>query len=193
MHPFTPFITEEIYQSMPNKIGYIINSTWPTIDVEHKYENDKIYFDKVMDVIKAIRNIKAERGVAPSKKVNIYLVDSAVEDKDSIYIQKLAGVGEVFFIKDKSTLDSNIISLFGSYGEIAVLLGDLVDLEEEKKRLTAELKTAQSELDRATKMLSNQGFVAKAPKALIDKENQKKADYEEKVQKLKEQLEALNK
>ncbi len=191
MHPFTPFITEQIYQSLPTTKGTIVLSAWPTYDKKHAYHKERVYFEKVMDAIKAIRNMKAERGVAPSKKVNVYFVASDVNKKDVPYIQKLAGVGEVFFIDDKSGLDSNIVSLFGSYGEIAVLLGDLVDIEEEIKRLEEELKVTDSEIMRSTKLLSNQGFVAKAPKALIDKETTKKADYEQKREKLISQLAAL--
>ena len=146
-----------------------------------------------MEAIKAIRNLKAERGVAPSKKLNIYLVASSVVKKDVVYIQKLAGVGEVCFIDDKSGLDSNVVSLFGGYGEIAVLLGDLVNFEEEIARLSQELARTQSEIDRATKLLANQGFVAKAPKDLIDKEMQKQADYRQQADKLIEQIESLKK
>lgn len=191
MHPFTPFITEQIFQCLPTTKGTIVLSDWPTYDKKYAYHKERVYFEKVMDAIKSIRNMKAERGVAPSKKVNIYFVASDINKKDVPYIQKLASVGEVFFIDDKSGLDSNIVSLFGSYGEIAVLLGDLVDIDEEIKRLEEELKVTDSEIMRSTKLLSNQGFVAKAPKALIDKETQKKADYEQKRAKLVSQLDAL--
>lgn len=193
MHPFVPFITEQIYQSLPTTKGTIVTAQWPTYDKKTVFSREAAEFSKVMEAIKAIRNLKAERGVAPSKKLNIYLVASSVAKKDVVYIQKLAGVGEVCFIDDKSGLDSNVVSLFGGYGEIAVLLGDLVNFEEEIARLSQELAHTQSEIDRATKLLANQGFVAKAPKALIDKEIQKQADYRQKADKLIEQIESLKK
>ncbi|MEG1608300.1 MAG: valine--tRNA ligase, partial [Clostridia bacterium] len=188
MHPFTPFITEEIFQNLPNTKESIVISPWPIAEKKYNFKNEAVEFEKVMDVVKAVRNIKAERGVAPSKKINIHLIASTINDKDKIYIQKMAGVEQVFLDSDRSNIDGKIVSMFGSYGELDVPLGDLVDPIAEQKRLQAELDLTNSEIARSQKMLANQGFVAKAPKELIAKENEKLAVNIAKAKKLEDEI-----
>ena len=191
MHPFTPFITEEIYKYLPTTKGSIVISAWPEANKKYAFAKERKEFEKVMDLIKTIRNMKAERNVAPSKKVAIYLMNSTLKAKNVAFIQKLAGVNEVTFIQDKSALDKNMVSMFGSYGEVIVPLGELVDLQAEKARLQAELKVVESEIKRSQGMLSNPGFVAKAPKPLIEKEENKLRDYLDKKEKLVAQIESM--
>ncbi|MEG1535821.1 MAG: valine--tRNA ligase [Clostridia bacterium] len=191
LHPFTPFITEEIYQNLVGDDKSIMTAEWPVVDKKFAYSKEKKEFELAMDVIKAIRNAKVEKGVAPSKKVSIYLFNSKVKSKDVIYIKKLAGVEDVTFIDDKKSLSGKMVSLFGNYGEIDIALGDLVDIDKEIARLNDELSTTNNEIARAEKMLSNQGFVAKAPKALIEKENEKLAAYREQSLKLAAQIASL--
>lgn len=188
MHPFTPFVTEQIYQSLPTTKGYIAVSEWPTVEKRYVYKKEREEFEKVMDVIKAVRNIKAERGVAPSKKVQIYLVDSTVDSKNIHYIQKLGGVEDVVFVQDKSQVEGKTVTSFGSFGQLELPLGDLIDFEQERKRLKEELDVTNSEIERSEKMLSNQGFVAKAPKILIEKEKEKLNNNRAKALKLQEEI-----
>lgn len=188
MHPFTPFVTEQIYQSLPTTKGYIAVSEWPTVEKKYVYKKEREEFEKVMDVIKAVRNIKAERGVAPSKKVQIYLVDSTVDFKNIHYIQKLGGVEDVVFVQDKSQVEGKTVTSFGSFGQLELPLGDLIDFEQERKRLKEELNVTNSEIERSEKMLSNQGFVAKAPKILIEKEKEKLNNNRAKALKLQEEI-----
>ncbi|MCX4362993.1 MAG: valine--tRNA ligase, partial [Clostridia bacterium] len=108
-----------------------------------------------------------------------------------VYIYKLAGVENIEFLSDKTSVEEKIVSLFGDFGEIAVPLGDLVDAQKEIERLSGELEYTLKEVERSQKMLSNQGFVAKAPKALIDKEKEKLAANEEKAQKLKAEIQNI--
>lgn len=191
MHPLVPFITEEIYKSMPNTKGTIMLSSWTQAEKKYSYSKERAYFEKVMEAIRAIRNMKAEKGVAPSKKVNIFLVASPIKEKEAVYIQKLAGVENIYFAEDKSIISGKTVSLFGSYGEIVVPLGELVDFEKEIGRLTAELEKTNSEIKRSEGLLANTGFTAKAPKALIEKEEQKLAANREKAAKLQNQLDSM--
>ncbi len=186
MHPFVPFITDEIYKSLPTtkKNKSVVIASWPQVNKKYKYTKESEEFEYAMEAIKAIRNMKAEKGVAPSKKVNIYLVNSTVNPKDISYVCKLASVENAEFVQDKNGINQKLVSLFGSFGEIAVPLGELVDFDKEIQRLTAEYEKTLSEVERSTKLLSNQGFVAKAPKALIDKEQSKLQGYKEQAEKL---------
>ncbi|MDE6189166.1 MAG: valine--tRNA ligase, partial [Clostridia bacterium] len=193
MHPFVPFITEEIYKSLPTTKKSIVISDWPSVNKKYNYAKESAEFAKAMEAVKAIRNMKAEKGVAPSKKITAYFVASSINTKDVNYICKLASVEKVEFVDSKSGIDENIVSLFGDFGEIAVPLGDLVDVQKEIARLQGEYDIAVSEIERCNKMLSNQGFVAKAPKALIDKEKEKLVNYQEKARKLKTEIDALSK
>ncbi len=191
MHPYIPFVTEEIYQNLPTTKGTIVLAKWPEAEKKYAYAKERKEFECVMEVIKAIRNMKAERNVAPSKKVSISLFNSQIKAKNVCYIQKLAGVSDVNFIDSKEGLDKNSVSLFGSYGEIIVPLGELVDLAQEKARLEQELKVMEKEIARSKGMLANPGFVSKAPKALIEKEEEKLKANTEKYNKLKAQIESM--
>ena len=193
MHPFVPFITDEIYKSLPlsKKSKSVVIASWPQVNKKYNYNKESAEFANAMEAIKAIRNMKAEKGVAPSKKVNIYLVASNVNPKDVAYIQRLASVDKAEFVEDKNGIDQKLVSLFGSFGEIAVPLGELVDISKEIERLTSEHERIVKEVERSTKLLSNQGFVAKAPKALIDKEQAKLVSYKEQEAKLLAELNNL--
>ena len=156
------------------------------------FRSESAQFECVMDAVKALRNMKAERNVAPSKKVRVYLLESPIKDKECVYLYRLAGVESVEFIQDKSGLSGlKTVSLFGSYGEMLVPLGDLIDIAEEIARLEQELAKAAAEIARSEQLLANQGFVAKAPAALVDKEKDKLAANRAKSDKLARQLEAM--
>ncbi len=191
MHPFVPFITEEIYKNLPTTKKSIVISSWPAVNKKYNYTKESGEFAKAMEAVKAIRNMKAEKGVAPSKKIKAYFIASAINPKDVSYIYKLAGVEHAEYLQDKSAISEKIVSLFGDFGEIAVPLGDLVDAQKEIERLSGDLAYTQKEVERSQKMLSNQGFVAKAPKALIDKEKEKLISNQEKARKLQLEIENL--
>ena len=191
MHPFVPFITEEIYQNLPTTSGTIMLAQWPQYEKKYTYSKDRAYFENVMDAIRAIRNMKAEKGVVPSKKVNIHIVASPVREKEADYIRKLAGVDKIDFCADKTGISGKTVSLFGGFGEIVVPLGEIVDIDKEIEKLSKELEHTVSEIKRSEGLLSNAGFTSKAPKALIDKEEQKLQANKDKAAKLKEQLASM--
>ena len=191
LHPFTPFITEKIYQSLTDgKEGALIAAEWPkitNIDVSGAEE-----FEYVMEIIKGIRNIRQEMNVAPSKKINVFFktkeADRYIIDGAKSYIEKLAGVLKVEYTDGIVEKTSVIIT---KIAEIQIPFGELVDIAVEIERLEKELKAIDGEIVRAQKMLNNVGFVAKAPEKLIAAEKQKLTDYKEKADKISAKIKEL--
>ncbi|MBQ7164237.1 MAG: valine--tRNA ligase [Clostridia bacterium] len=191
LHPFVPFITEEIYRNLPDCDGSIMVSAFPKYDSKHAYRKDAANMEAVMEIIKTVRNIKAQVGAAASKKAQLFVVTETlakVINNCRVYIEKLAGVSEITFVSGKDAVEGKIISQVLKECELYVPLGELVDTEKEIARLKAELERINGEIDRATAKLGNAGFVAKAPKALIDGEHEKLVKYREMKEKIEAQI-----
>ena len=148
-----------------------------------------------MEIIKTIRNIRAEKQIPPSKKVAISIIandsDKTLINGAISYINKLAGVDKINYIENSEQLDVLCVSAVTKIAELFIPLGELVDIAKERDRITAEIDKMDSELERSKKMLSNKGFLDRAPKALIDKEIEKQNNYKEIKEKLISQLESL--
>ncbi len=194
LHPFVPFITDEIYSFTKYAKSSIMVSEWPEIVKKYNYKKERETFEKVMDIIKDIRNLRVEMNVKPSLKIDLIIapsVDIKVLDTIMPYIIKMANIGRVTYIKDKQEITEKVSVILSDFGDILVPLGNLVDNEKEIARLTKELQDTNSEIERATKMLNNQGFIARAPKQLVDKEKEKLANYTSLAEKIKIQIEEL--
>lgn len=176
MHPFIPFVTEEIYQYIPRKKKQaLMVQDWPKYNKKLNYHKESVAFEGIMEIIKAIRNVRNEMNVVPSKRIKVFLKageHKAVIEKLSLYLEKLAGVGEVIMIDEKPE-DNKLSSLVTSFAEVFIPLGELIDTDKEIARLNKELEGVIKEIERGENMLGNAGFVAKAPKQLIDKEKEK--------------------
>lgn len=196
LHPFIPFITEKLYLSLPHCSESIMISDWPVQDSTLVYENDAIQFENIMEIIKAIRNMRAEKNIAPSKRITLYVkanADSVKLIKESYsYLEKLAGIQEIKIINNAKEIEGLTVSLVTVLAELFVPMGELVDMAKEKERLQGEIDKAQKEILRAEGMLNNQGFVSRAPEKLIDAEKQKIVKFKELKQKLEAQLESMN-
>jgi len=194
LHPFIPFVTEEIYTHIPKIKGSIMVSDFPKYNAKFAYRKEKANTEKIMDVIKSVRAIKLETGAAPSAKVDMYVVtENKKLIKDStIYFNKLINVNEVKFVDSKENINEKVVSKILDGIEIYIPLGELVDTEKELARLKGELEKAESEIKRAEGKLSNQGFVAKAPKALIDSEKAKVQKFTEIRDKIIASINELN-
>ena len=194
MHPFAPFITEEIYKSMPNAGKALIIANFPRYNAKNNYSTSVRDIEPIKDVIKNVRNIKAKVGAAPSKKVTLYVKteNKKLFKNGAMYIEKLAGVSNLEFLDENQTLNEKFVSQVIPSAEIFVPLGDLVDIESEIKRLNGELNTVENEIKRANGKLSNSGFLDKAPKALVDNEREKLNKYLEMREKLVKQIKDLN-
>lgn len=195
LHPAMPFITEEIFTHLSDE-ETITTSAWPVFDealVNKEAENDMAF---VIEAIKGLRNVRAEMNVPPSRKAKVicYIAEDAKKafNAGSAYIEKLASASEVEFIADKANVPANAVSLVVKGGELFMPLLDLVDKEKELERLNKELKKLEGEIDRIDKKLGNQGFVAKAPAAVIDAEKEKRVKYVEMLEAVKVRIEALN-
>ena len=190
MHPFVPFITEKVYKDIPNAKGTIMLSDFPRYSNKLNFFASTKEIEYVKEVIKNIRNIKAKLGAAPSKKVNLFVKTENVKPfkNGAVYIQKLAGVADIEFISDKSCLTEKVVSQVIDGAELFIPLGELVDIASEIERLTKELNVVESEIARANSKLSNNGFLEKAPKSLVDSEKAKRDKYIDMREKLIKQL-----
>ena len=188
MHPIVPFITDEIYRNLPGRRQSIMLTDWPEADKKYNYTAERRRFEKVIELIRALRNMKAEKGVVPAKKVNLYLVSDVVTARDADYVRRLAGVENIVF---GSKPEGKTVSLVGAYGTAYVPLGELVDIDAEIARLDKQLAATLAEIERGEKLLANKGFVAKAPRALIDKETAKLAANRQKADDIRKQADAL--
>jgi len=193
MHPITPFITEEIYQSLPIHQESIMIESFPKANDEFDFAVERNIIDGVVDLVSKIRNARAEMNVAPSKQVNLFIKPQQ-EFADIVsataYIEKLVNAKVVFV--DTFNEEKQVVSVVANCAEAQIPMGDLIDFDKEKERIKKELATTEQEIARAKGKLNNQGFVAKAPPQLIEAEKQKLVSYEEIKQKLLDRLKELS-
>ncbi len=193
LHPFIPFVTEEIYSHLPGTEGSIMVSEFPRYNMKFSYRKERAAMEKIMDVVKSVRAIKLETGAAPSAKVDLFVVTESKKllSDCSLYLNKLCNVGKIAFISSKDELTEKVVSKILDGFELYIPLGELVDTEKEIARLKAEIEKTENEIARANGKLSNQGFVSKAPKALIEGEKAKVQKFTEIREKLLVSLKEL--
>ncbi|MGI6153800.1 MAG: valine--tRNA ligase [Christensenellaceae bacterium] len=193
LHPFMPFITEEIYTSLPNAEETIMTAAWPR--PEHSYPKEAQMMDSVMELIRGIRNIRAEMNVSPKNKASIAVLTDNGEAVSacSEYIKKLAFADSVDVISDKGQIPPNSVSVTGALGEAFMPLGELIDIKKEIERIKKEIEGNDKEIKRAEGKLKNKGFTDKAPAQVVEEEKEKLAKYVDIAQKLSERLAYLEK
>ncbi len=194
LHPFIPFVTEEIYGYLPGERGRIIAAEYPRYNTKLSYKKEAKTFEGIIDLIKAVRAMKTEVGCPPSRKVRLFLV---TEQKRLLSVNKqsilrLAGASEIDFIEKGEEAGEKTVSHVCEIGHLFVPLGELVDIEKEKARLEKELDRVMGEIARADGKLLNKNFVAKAPQKLVDDERAKKEKYLDMKGKIEKQLRLLN-
>ncbi len=195
LHPFMPFITEEIWQALPHRGASITIAPWP----EGAGRADDVAEPQVsalMEAIRAIRNIRAEMGVAPSRRIELTVVPAgaewgAVYKSGAPYLLALAGGQEVKLATANPFDKGEAVSIVVTGAEIHLALSELVDIEDEVKRLQAEQKAVCAEIERARVKLENEGFRAKAPAALIAAEETKLSLHLDKLAQLEKRLAEL--
>lgn len=175
LHPIIPFITEEIYSNIPQVNESIVVSDYPKYNSKFVYRKDRVAAETVMAMIKELRNLRAQVNAPMSKKIDLYIVteDKKLVNRTSSYIEKLAGVNSISFIKSKGDLNEKVLSVMLAGYEIYVPLGELVDVNKELERLKSELSKINEEVKFSQNKLNNPGFAAKAPKPVVDKEREK--------------------
>ena len=177
LHPYMPFITEEIYQAIPHKSESIMIAAYPQFDAELNYADAEEDVERIIACITAIRTRRAEMNVPPSKKAKLYVVTKYAEtfNRAAKILEKLASASEVILTDGYDSDDAVMIAT--DAGRLYIPLAEVIDFEKEKARLTAEMKKNDGEIERIEKKLSNEGFVAKAPAAVIDGERAKLKKY----------------
>ncbi|MEG2003714.1 MAG: class I tRNA ligase family protein, partial [Clostridia bacterium] len=178
LHPFMPFITEEIWCSLPHSGESIVISDYPKFDAQLEFFTDEQQMTAVIAAIRAVRNCRSERNVAPSKKTRLYIKteNHAIFEHCERYFTFLASATEIEFVDDEKSLPACVQAITDK-ATIFIPTGEMVDIEQEKLRLRKDLEKAQNEIDLVNHKLQNAAFVAKAPSAVVDAEKEKLKKY----------------
>ncbi len=197
LHPFMPFLTEAVYRSVPGTEGTIMLSSWPQADDGLRFEKEARQMEDVMDVIRAVRNLRAEMNVAVGRRAHLLVRaheghEQAMAESGS-FLMRLAWASGVTLIGPDEAAPAGTVSCVCDAAEVYIPLGDLVDIDKEIARLTKEADGTAKEIERAEAKLSNPGFTGKAPAQLVAKEREKLEANRLKLQNLGARIEELGK
>ncbi len=191
LHPFMPFITEEIWLTLPHDGKTIMLSSYPEYDEKLNFASDEAEFERIMKAVRAIRNRRAEMNVPPSKKAEVF-IDTPFEStfiSNTVYMERLAYASGVTVCAGVEI--DGAVQVVTEDAKIYIPMNELVDFEAEKARLSKELEEAEKDLEFFNRKLSNPGFLAKAPAAVVEKDKASAAKISEKIKMLKTSLEKL--
>ena len=196
LHPFIPFITEEIYQALPHEAESICIANWPKVNKEYDNDNAIESLDDMIEIITAIRNERAKANKAPSKPIDIsiYAKDQNVKDmikSTTNYLTRFTNPKNLVFLDNDIEAKGNVVVVL-KMAKLYIPTSDLVDKDEVIKKLLATKTKLESELERSKKMLSNEAFVSKAPQAKIDAEKAKQVEYQAQYEEVIKSLNDLN-
>ena len=194
LHPIMPFITEEIYTKLYNEDESIMISNWPKYEEKYNFKEEEQKIEKIKEIIIGIRNIRNNMNVHPSKKSKLVFVTEEykkVIENSKAFLEKLGFANEIIVQNNKDGIDSNAISILLDGIETYIPFEELVDLEAEKQRLQEEKQKLIYEVERCEKMLSNPGFVNKAPEAKVNAEKEKLEKYKAMLENTEERLKNL--
>ena len=194
LHPFMPFITEEIYQSLPHfeNNESIMISSYPVAESKYDFSLDEENMERVIEAIREIRARRNEMNVPPSRKAKIFISTKYKESFNTAtasFFEKLASASEVEFVEEYES--EGAVQIITHAATIYIPMAEMIDTEKEKARLNAELLKVQGEIDRLVKKLSNQEFISKAPEKVVNGEKEKLAKYESTKQGVLDALNAL--
>ena len=192
LHPFMPFITEEIFCALPTGEETIMTSQWPLYTDTLSFPEEEKKMAVICSAIKSVRNIRTEMNVPPSRRASMIIVteDKELFESGTLFYEKLAGAKDVLVTDSEESVPDGSVSVIVEGAKIFMPMDELIDTEKEKARLTKEKERLESEIDRVEKKLANKGFVEKAPAKLIEEEKAKGVKYKEMYEKV---LEALSK
>ncbi len=194
LHPFMPFITEEIWQTLPHDGESIMVSPWPVYDENYVFSKDEENMEHIMTAVRAVRNRRAEMNVPPSKKARLDIVTKEQElfSDGAKYFQRLASASGVAVSDDENVFElDGSVSVVTDIATIYLPMAELVDFEAERKRLNKELEEVEKKLSQINGKLSNQGFLAKAPANVIEEQKVNQAKLSEKAELLKASIAKL--
>ena len=194
LHPIMPFITEEIYTKLYNNDESIMISSWPQYSEEFNFAKEEKQIEKIKQIIIGIRNIRTNMNVHLAKKSTLIFVTENDEEMiidSQEFIKKLGFADKIIVQGNKNNIPQNAMSVLSEELEVYLPFDELVDIEEEKKRLQGEKQKLEAEVERASKMLSNPGFVNKAPENKIKEEKEKLEKYKQMLENVEERLSKL--
>ncbi|MBR6682486.1 MAG: valine--tRNA ligase [Clostridia bacterium] len=192
LHPFMPFITEEIWQTLPHTGESIMVSDYPVYKSELNFEKEEVIMNRLITAIRAVRNRRSEMNVPPSRKAALIIVSPYADtynEKTEMFFVKLASASQIEYADSYD--DENAVQIITDSAKIYIPLADMVDFDKEKERLEKEKAKALSEIERFEKKLSNESFVAKAPAAVVEGEKAKLASQKEILAGIEKALEKL--
>ena len=194
LHPFMPFITEEIWQALPHEGDFLMLSDWPKADPALDFPQEEQAMEIIMDAIRAVRTRRSEMNVPPSKKAHLTVAtkEEQVFNLGVPFLKKLAYASDVAIVPaDQAPAAAGMVAVVTHAAQMFIPLGELVDLEKEKARLEKELKKNTAELEKLNTKLNNPGFVNKAPANVVEAERECSVKLTELVAKLEEQLKGM--
>lgn len=197
LHPYMPFITEEIFCNLSDEESIMI-SKWPEYKEEWNFAKEEKAVETIKEAVRGIRNSRTGMNVPPSRKAKVFVVsdDEQVRDifeKGKVFFTTLAYASEVVIQSDKSGIDEDAVAVLIPNATVYMPFSDLVDIDKEIERLKNEEKKLEGELKRVNGMLSNEKFISKAPEAKINEEKEKLSKYTIMMEQVKERLKTLQK
>ena len=198
LHPYMPFITEEIFCTLQDEEESIMISKWPEYKEEWNFEEDEFAVETIKNAVRNIRNLRAEMNVAPSKKAKVFVVSESEDirsifENGNVFFKTLGYASEVIVQKDKTGIEDDAVSTVIPNAVIYMPFAELVDIAKELERLEKEEKKLIGEVKRVEGMLSNERFMSKAPQAKIDEEKEKLVKYTNMLEQVRERLAQLSK
>ncbi len=198
LHPFMPFITEELFLNIQNEQESIMISEWPVLNPQWVFTENEKEIDMIKEAVRNIRNIRAEMNVVPSKKAQVFVVTENKEvadifEKSKVFFKTLSYASDVSIQSDKSNIGDDAVSVMIPNAVIYMPFAELVDITKEIERLTKEKQKMQKEIERVVNKLANEGFVSKAPEKVIEEEKAKEVKYRAMLAQIEERLAQMEK
>ena len=192
LHPYMPFITEEIYCNLTDEESIML-AKWPEFKEEWNFKADEKAVETIKEAVRGIRNVRAEMNVSPKKKAQVYVVSEDAEIRDifeqgKVFFATLGYASEVIIQDNKDGIGDDAVSSVIAGAVIYMPFAELVDIAKEKERLAKEEKRLNGEIKRCEGMLGNERFVSKAPEAKVQEEKDKLAKYQQMLEQVKEQI-----
>ena len=196
LHPYMPFITEEIFCTMQAEEESIMISAWPKYTEERSFEKEEKDIEIIKEAVRGIRNVRTEMNVAPSRKATVYVVSEDADicktfNEGSLFFASLAYASEVFVQTDKNGIADDAVSVVIAGATLYIPFAELVDIKLEIERLEKEENRLLSEISRAAGMLKNEKFLSKAPEAKVAEEKAKLEKYEQMLEQVRARLQQL--
>ena len=197
LHPYMPFVTEEIFCNLQSEEESIMVSSWPVFKEERVFAKEENDIEILKEAVRGIRNVRTGMNVPPSRKAQVYVVSDNenmrnIFEDGKVFFAPLAYASEVIVQNDKSGIADDAVSVVIANANIYIPFAELVDIEKEKERLLKEKERLEGELKRVNGMLSNERFISKAPEAKINEEKEKLAKYTQMMEQVEERLKSLS-